>query len=110
MRGEPATRSLASLTAFENSFDTWSFSTSACTEAPYRWATKLIGTLPGRKPSALTVRESLRSRASISEAMDWAGRLSVMRRSSFSSVSTVTAMECVIVVVVRGAGLEPARR
>src|SRR5262245_3033265 len=68
----------------------------------------LIGTLPGLKPSALTVRARRLSRDSTSFLMRFAGRVSVILRSSLSRVSTVTAMVISLVgLVVRGGGLEP---
>src|SRR3978361_759118 len=51
-----------------------------------------MGTLPGRKPSARTVRERRRRRDSTSEAIVDAGRGRGMRRSSLWGVSTGTAM------------------
>ena len=57
----------------------------------------LLGVQPGtyrsaRKPSALTVRPSFFNRFCTSELISSAGSVSVMRRSSFSRVSTLTAM------------------
>ena len=51
-----------------------------------------IGTLPGRKPSTLTWRDRRFKRESTSLAMTSTGNVKVILRSSFSKVSTVTAI------------------
>src|SRR3954468_7851555 len=68
-----------------------------------------MGTLPGRKPSILTVRASFFRRESTSDWMAVTGSVSVILRSSLSRVSTVTDMVnlCREEEVVRGGGLEP---
>src|SRR3990167_530013 len=86
-----------------------------------------MGTLPGRKPSILMVRASFFKRDCTSDSTIPTGKVNVILRSSFSSVSTVTAMVILLntnngrdrtgryatadcpanIQVVRGGGLEP---